>query len=185
MAEDKTLSTEDAEELQSELKQLRKDLKATTRERDELKASDDGALDAKETTKQLAELSKRLKTVEKERDELKNAGLSEQEKREQDERERKERESGLAKTNRNLRVQLAAARLNIVDPEAVSLLLDWDTVENPDDPKAVERAIKELVKDREYLIADNDAGGGAGRKAPVPGEDMDSLIRGAAGRVAA
>lgn len=182
---DKTLSPEDAAKLQEQVKDLTKELKAVSKERDELKGSGDDGEDAKELKKQLSDLTKRMKTVEKERDELKNAGLSDQEKRDKEEADRKERDSALSKQNRELRVQLAASKLGIVDPEAASLLLDWDSVENPDDPKAVERALKGLVKDREWLVGDNSVDGGSGRKSPTPSDDIDSQIRQASGRVAA
>ena len=53
-----------------------------------------------------------------------------------------------------LEVQLQAARLNIVDPDAASKLLDRSALEYDDDGNAtnVEDLLKELVKTKPYLV---------------------------------
>lgn len=87
---------------------------------------------------------------------------------------------------RDLRVQVIAARVGIV-AEARSdaaRLLDWEQVSDPDDDSSVEAALRDLVKDKTFLLGNVPAGadGGAGGTRDANSGDMSSLIRGAAGR---
>lgn len=88
---------------------------------------------------------------------------------------------------RELEVQVAASRLG-VRPDAVDVvagLIDWNDVDR-DDPKAVERAIRDTVKARPYLSTREGSGGldgGKGRGAGAGGEtNPTDLIRRLAGR---
>lgn len=64
-------------------------------------------------------------------------------------------------------------------------LLDWSSIEDPTDEKAVEKALKALVKEKPYLAgntaggADGGAGGGSGGART---SSMNDLIRAGAGR---
>ncbi len=109
--------------------------------------------EAKEATAQMKELEQ-LRAEKKAADEAK---LSEQERQAnrikqleaEVEHERTERQE---RTNR-YEVQLHAAKLGIVDPEAAVKLLDWGQLEYDADgrPSDVDKALKQLVKDRPYL----------------------------------
>lgn len=59
-----------------------------------------------------------------------------------------------------MKVHTAAAKLNIVDPDAAYLLLDLASID-PDDSQGVTKALKALVKDKPYLIR--------GSAPPTPG----------------
>jgi SMC interacting uncharacterized protein involved in chromosome segregation len=88
---------------------------------------------------------------------------------------------------RTLRVQVLAEKVGIA-PSArkdAAKLLDWDSMEDPDDAVIVEEALKTLVKDRPYLrgvhVDGADGGAGAGGEGPV-GAGMNAAIRRASGR---
>lgn len=83
-------------------------------------------------------------------------------------------------------VKLAAARMGIVDPEAAWKLLDTSSLEfdAAGKPLNLETALKELTKNRQWLIAQRtaqNAGAGAGGQAG-PKMSMNDAIRRAAGR---
>ena len=70
-------------------------------------------------------------------------------------------------------VQLQAARLNIVDPDAALKLLDLSTIEyDPEgNPQDVDRALKALLKEKPYLVGPHVSGGNgsaAPKAAPSP-----------------
>jgi hypothetical protein len=87
---------------------------------------------------------------------------------------------------RRLTVRVLAEQVGIA-PEAradASVLLDWSSIEDPDDEEQVLKALEDLVKNRPYLAgsitregADGSAGG---RRTPVG--DMNQRLREAAGR---
>jgi hypothetical protein len=84
---------------------------------------------------------------------------------------------------RDLQVQVLATKVGIVDPSAASALLDWSKIEDPDDDKQVEKALRELVKEKTYLVpAGGGSDGGAGNGAGGGTQDMNQMIRQAAGR---
>ncbi len=86
---------------------------------------------------------------------------------------------------RDLRVWILAEKVGIAPAarQDATRLLDWSTIEDPDDATGLEQALRDLVKNRPYLIgpggtgADGGSGGGVG-----PGVDMNAAIRRAAGR---
>lgn len=129
-------------------------------------------------------LRQRLKTAEEERDRLKSASESDLERREREHNEVRAERDRLAGTVSTLRVELAARELGVVDPEAAAALLDLDALDDPTDPKAIKRALRELVKEKPYLAPPGgngfDGGSGKGRGSAVT--DMNQLIRTAAGR---
>lgn len=91
----------------------------------------------------------------------------------------------LVDTNRALRVQVLASKVGII-PEARSdaaRLLDWGSVKDPDSDSDVEKALRELVKEKTFLLGKVPGGsdGGAGGTDRGSG-DMNSLLRQAAGR---
>jgi len=89
-------------------------------------------------------------------------------------------------TNRELRVQIIAAKVGVV-AEARSdaaRLLDWDKVSDPNSETAIEIALTDLVKEKPFLLGNVPGGadGGAGRGTGDAPLDMNALIRGSAGR---
>src|SRR5262245_29970236 len=130
-----------------------------------------------------AKYRKQLRATEAELKQIRDAQLSDTERRDQDFETLKTANGDLERENRSLRVQVAAAGLGIVDPEAAAALLDWTKVEDPSDPKQVEKALRELVKERTWLSGTAQGfGGGEGNDRPADiGEDMNARIRQAAG----
>jgi hypothetical protein len=49
--------------------------------------------------------------------------------------------------------------------------LDWDSIDDPNDEKQVERALRDLKKDHTYLFKVEDVDGGAGRGSGRGGND--------------
>lgn len=89
----------------------------------------------------------------------------------------------LAEENKSLRVQVLAGKAGI-NPDLVDTvpgLLDWESIE---DEKDLEKALKQLVKDRPALAGQTrqgvDQGEGGGEQAAS--SDMNTLLRRAAGR---
>lgn len=135
--------------------------------------------EAQEARSEAKNLRDRLRAAEKERDELKASQETDAEKLK---RERDEAATGrtAAETRvRNLQVQVLASKVGIVDPEAAATLLDWSKIEDPEVTSQVEKALRDLVKDKPYLAGKVPGGsdGGAGDGSGASGEDMNSLIR--------
>jgi hypothetical protein len=127
-----------------------------------------------------------LREAQAELKKLKDAQLTDTE------RTAAERDEALAAVNtqkdtiRALRVQVAAGKAGI-NPDladTVPGLLNWDDIDESD-PKTLERALKQLVKDRPALagsgtVVDVDQGGR--REQQQGAGDMNSILRRAAGR---
>lgn len=129
-------------------------------------------------------MRERLKTAEAEAKKAREAEMSEQEKlTEQTTTLRTELDQARAEA-RDLRVQVAASKLGILDPDAAAKLLDWDTVEDPSDPKQVVRALKTLIQERPYLAGTTQSiDAGSGRQFTGSANiDMNERLRLAAGR---
>jgi hypothetical protein len=92
----------------------------------------------------------------------------------------------LATDNRNLRAEIAAAKVGVRTEalEDAVKLLDWDEIDDPTDRKQVEAALKALVKAKPYLSGRPDGlDGGNGRQGGADtGGSMNEIIRRAAGR---
>ena len=103
---------------------------AAIKERDQLKAAQQAAIDAQLSKEE--QLTKRTVQLEAERD--------------------FERQTRQDLVNR-YEVQIAAGKLGIVDPDAAVKLLDWSSLEYADDgtPKDVDKALKLLLRERPYL----------------------------------
>lgn len=88
--------------------------------------------------------------------------------------------------NRELRVQVLASRVGIVREARsdAARLLDWDSIEDPDSEAELEGALRTLVKDKPFLLGNVPGGadGGAGGERGEGSQDMNSLLRAAAGR---
>ncbi len=128
---------------------------------------------------------KRAKQAETELERLRQASMSGEDKRQQQEAQLHERLTTLEQTNRMLRVRAIAGELGVVDTEAAALLLRWDAIDDPDDEKAVKRALKALTADRPWLLGSRETpsiGAGEGRSERPRPNDMDQIIRRAAGR---
>lgn len=140
--------------------------------------------DARKLRSEARSLRQRLKDAEEKANQLESAQLSDVQKLDREKTALVAERDGLQTENRNLRAQIAAAQVGI-RAEAVGdavKLLDWDEIEDPSNPKQVEKALKELVKEKPYLSGRPEGlDGGAGRKT---GEttSMNDVIRQAAGR---
>jgi hypothetical protein len=87
---------------------------------------------------------------------------------------------------RQLRVEVLASRVGIVREARAdaSRLLDWDQVSDPDDERELESALRDLVKEKPFLLGKVPGGadGGAGAEREGGSGDMNALLRAAAGR---
>lgn len=141
--------------------------------------------DARKLRSEAKNLRDRAKNAEAELEKLKAAQMSDSERRDRDLDSTRTEKQRLEKENRSLRVQVAAVKVGVrADAvDAAAALLDWDTVDDPSDAKAIERALKALVKERPFLSGVTnaaDAGASGGEQANVV--DMNQLLRRAAGR---
>lgn len=123
--------------------------------------------------------------LQKKIEELEGAGKTEVEKLSGKVSETELRLAELADTNRRLRAQVLGAKVGIA-PEAradAAALLDWSSLDDPDSDDEVESALKKLVKAKPYLSGKSSSGVDAGRGGSRDtGQDMNSLLRVAAGR---
>jgi hypothetical protein len=87
---------------------------------------------------------------------------------------------------RNLRVQVLAPSVGIVESARADAaqLLDWSTISDPNDDEAVTSALEDLVKAKPYLLGGvaGGADGGAGGDRSGGVRDMNAEIRAAAGK---
>lgn len=110
-----------------------------------------------------AEYRKRMRELEQKVQEHETAKLSETEKLQKRlaELEREQANYQRERQERTLKYEtmLQASRLGIVDPEAAYRLLDLTKIEFDEDgtPKNVEQALKELLKAKPYLVAQQSA----------------------------
>lgn len=141
------------------------------------------ASEAQEARREAQALRQRTKAAEEELKRLKDAQLSDQEKTAKERDEERSRADAAEKRVRDLQVQVLATKVGIVDPPAASALLDWSKIEDPEDDKQVEKALRDLVKEKTYLVpAGGGSDGGAGNGTGGGTQDMNSMIRQAAGR---
>jgi hypothetical protein len=139
--------------------------------------------EAQEARREAQSLRNRLKAAEEARAALEREKLSDSEKIVQERDDAVKAASDANLRVREMQVQVLAQDIGIVDPEAASRLLDWDKIKNPDDRTQVEKALRDLVKDKSYLIGHaGKSDGGAGDGSGGQGTSMNDLIRGAAGR---
>lgn len=140
--------------------------------------------EVQEANREAQNLRERLRKTEEERDSLKQSQMSDQEKVSQENQTLKDTVSTKDTEIRDLRVQVLAQKVGIVDPEAASRLLDWDSIKKPEDADEVEKALRKLLEDKPYLAGSHlgrgDGGAGSGQGADT--QDMNTLIRQAAGR---
>lgn len=138
--------------------------------------------------KQAAETRAALKLLQDERKSETDQQLTEQQRLEQRVQELERTNEKLAATVREsvltATVTQYAAKLGIIDPDAAVKLLDKDDLELDDDgrPLNVEQALKELVKEKPYLVgkmrnggSTTDAASGA-HEAPPPRLDRKSVV---------
>lgn len=151
-------------------------------------AATDDTLSLEEARKLRSEaknLRERLKALEDEKRQRDEADLSAAQKLEREKAALEAERSQLSTRLRDAETKAIAARLGVKPDlvDTVSALIDWDDVD-ANDAKAIERAIKELVKERPSLSGKSDGLEGGRRSANGrEGEgDMDSIIRRAAGR---
>jgi hypothetical protein len=121
--------------------------------------------------------------------ELEDASKSDQEKLVEQNKTLTSEKGSLQETNRRLRAQVIAPRVGISADAAAqdaASLLDWSQIEDPDDDAQVEAALRDLVKDRQYLLGNIPGGadGGEGGQGGGQSQDMNSLLRQAAGKAA-
>lgn len=140
--------------------------------------------------KEAAQYRTRLKELETRQQADDNAKLTEQEKLQKRLKELEQQTESQTKALRSrtteYEVKLAAAQMGIVDPEAAWKLLDTSSLEFDADgkPKDVEKALRELLKTKTYLVGQRqpNAGAGAGGTGGNPKTTMNDAIRRAAGR---
>jgi hypothetical protein len=127
-----------------------------------------------------------LRDVQTNLKKLQDEKLSDSEKLAKQLNETTELNGSLLDQNRTLRVQLAATKVGI-NPDladAVPSMLDWSSIEDGD-AKGLEKALKDLVKERPSLAGAVAGGSDAGegrRDQQQPKGDMNSILRRAAGR---
>lgn len=157
-------------------------------------ASQDGsaAADDKVDPRELAKLRSELKATRKEAaasrvklKEFEDASLNDQQKAEQAKQAAEAKAEQLETHVRDLTAQVAASKLG-VRAEAVgdiARLIDWSEIEDSSDTKQVEKAVRDLIKDRPYLSGrPGGLDGGAQRGRGQGKFSMNDLIRSAAGR---
>ena len=129
-------------------------------------------------------LRQRLKAAEQELEQRKTADLTDTQRLEREHKTQAARIAQLEAQLRDTNVATIAARLGVKADlvDTIAPLLDWNDLEH-DDTKAIERAVRELVKARPSLSANQDGHqGGSGRGTGRGEGDMNSLIRRMAGR---
>lgn len=128
---------------------------------------------------QLRETQQRLEALE-------GQGKTQLEQAQEASKKAEEKVAQAEKANRFLRVQIVASKVGIAETARADAarLLDWDTVSDPDSETALEVALKDLVKEKPYLLGNLPGGADGGAGSPGSGEkvSMNDLIRGAAGR---
>lgn len=140
--------------------------------------------DARKLRSEARNLRTRLKEAEEERDRLKTGTQSDIEKATGQVETLSTRNQDLEASNRNLRAQVAAGRVGIIDPEIAASLVDWN---DADDDAALEKQMRGILKARPYLAgnvaggADGGAGGGQQGKGGEGSTDMNTLLRRHAG----
>lgn len=141
--------------------------------------------DARKLRSEAKNLRDRLKELEAEKKQRDDADLSTTQKLEREKTALAAEKAHLETRLRDTQVQAIAARVGVKADlvDTIAPLIDWDGVDSGD-AKAIERAVKDLVKDRPSLSArQGGLEGGNGRGAGGKGEaDMDSIIRRAGGR---
>lgn len=135
--------------------------------------------------KEAAKYRRQLREVQSQLQELEGTQKSDLEKAMDQAKSAEERAKALERSNAHLRVRLLAEEVGIVREARTDAaqLLNWEQIEDPTDDDQVVSALKELVKDRPYLLgttsgADGGAGQGRGAKAP----DMNQILRSGTGR---
>lgn len=126
-----------------------------------------------------------LRDVQKKLSDLEKGQLSETEKAQKEREEAVKLASTATEENRTLRARLLAGEVGIVADARIDAakLLDWASIDDPNDDAQVKKALEKLTKDRPYLLGTGggaDGGSGGTRQAGSGG--MNDLIRAAAGR---
>jgi regulator of replication initiation timing len=144
--------------------------------------------DARKVRSENRNLRQRLKDAESERDTLKAGTQSDIEKATGQVQSLTQTNQALTTQNQNLRAQVAASRLGIIDPEIAASLVDWN---DADDDAALDRQMSAILKARPYLAgnvaggADGGAGSGRSSGSRESGRegatDMNTMLRRAAG----
>jgi len=140
--------------------------------------------DARKLRSEAANLRKRLKEAEETKKQLEDSDLTERQKLDREKKTAEARAEQLEAKLRDAVVQAVAAKVGVKSDlvDTVSALIDWADVD-AEDSKAIERAVKEIVKERPSLSGRPDGlDGGAGRRGRSEETDMNALIRRAAGR---
>src|SRR5690349_13660101 len=142
------------------------------------------AEDARKLRSEARNLRSRLKDAEAERDKLRTAQQSDTERLQEQNSSLSTKNADLVRENRNLRAQVVAGRVGIVDPELAANLIDWD---DADDDSALEKQFNAILKARPYLAgnvaggADGTSRGGGSGGGGNESEDMNTLLRRRAG----
>jgi len=164
---------------------------STPPEGDGEQSTDGQATDAEKAAlrKEAAKYRRELRAAEAKLREHEQAKLSETERLQQRVKElegeveqaRKKAQTAALRSH----VSQAAGRLGFQNPTVAYRLLDLDKLEFDDDdePKNLDALLRELLRSEPYLARAGSADGGEGRRSgSAAGQDMNSLIRSAAGR---
>lgn len=131
-----------------------------------------------------AKYRRQLRSVEKRVEELEAAEKSELERSTDKVTKAETQLQEATRKNAELRVRILAEDVGIVRSARAdaALLLDWNSISDPNDDTEVVAALEELVKERPYLLGTTSgADGGTGGRTPET-TDMNKLIRSATGR---
>jgi len=150
-------------------------------------AADTTSAELKEARKQAGKYRTERNELQKQLDAVKNAGQSDDEKRTSEITTRDAQIATLTERNRELSVQVLAGKVGI-DPDLTDLVVGavpWDELDS-DDPKALEKALKGLAKERPTILADArrqgfDGGAGGRNGSAGSGANVDNQIRALAG----
>jgi seryl-tRNA synthetase len=144
------------------------------------------AAETKALQDELVSARTELKQAQKKLEERDNQDLSERERLVKERDELKSKLDSASSSARDLNVQIAAQKLGVRQDalDVVARLVDWDKVSDPADPKAIERAVRDLLEKHSYLstVAGGADGGAGGAGSSSRQTDMNQLIRKAAGR---
>jgi hypothetical protein len=142
---------------------------------------------------ELSKANREAAKYRKERNELQTRLASIEESEKTEVQKAKDRATALEESlktekqqNRELRVQVLATRVGVVREARsdAARLLDWDAIRDPDDEAEVEEALRDLVKEKPFLLGNVPGGAdaGAGGTRDSGSQDMNALLRQAAGR---
>lgn len=129
--------------------------------------------------REAAKYRTKLRDAEQRLKDLEDAGKSDLERAQEKVKTLEQEKQGLADANRNLQVQVLAEKVGITAAarEDAARLLDWASLPSDPSQQEIEKALKDLVKDRPYLLG-KIVGGADGGTGGDPGvRSMNDMLR--------